>query len=408
MNQDHQLYASAQEAAAALGVAIPTLYAYVSRGLIRSERVPGSKSRKYWRSDIERLVKGSAASTELARPSALALDTELTLLLDGGLYFRGVNAIELAQHATLEEVAALLWQADGFEDGNAGVKSSPAGWTGLLGTEMDLPSRERAIALLPAVERADPRAYDLSRAGYIRTAHDVLKWYTAIVTRSRALQATPVHLLLSKALKAPKGMEEVIRTTLVLSADHEFDPVTYAVRAIANTGVTPYMVATAGLIMRHGVRFQAQRFATVSRFMLEVLSARRGDAPVVNRMRHGEELPGFSDSPGLPDARTEPLMEALRQQFKADGALRRLSEAQQCVLDTSGRQMDFILPALFVGHKLGLQGEELAVSSVGRLVGWIAHAMEQFFDRDYVRPRANYVGALPKTVSDAQVVEPDS
>ncbi|MDQ8031440.1 MAG: hypothetical protein REJ50_05455, partial [Bordetella sp.] len=123
---------------------------------------------------------------------------------------------------------------------------------------------------------------------------------------------------------------------------------------------------------------------------------------------HGEELPGFSDGPGLPDARTEPLMEALRQQFKTDSALRRLSEAQQCVLDTSGRHMDFILPALFVGHKLGLQGEELAVSSVGRLLGWIAHAMEQFFDRDYVRPRANYVGALPKTLSDAQAAEPDS
>ncbi|MDI3379942.1 citrate/2-methylcitrate synthase [Xenophilus aerolatus] len=396
MNRDHQLYLSAQAAAAALGVAIPTLYAYVSRGLIRSERVPGSKSRKYWRSDIERLAKGAAASPASARPSALALDTELTLLLDGGLYFRGVNAIELARHATLEEVAALLWRADEWKDGDIGAKSSPAGWAGLLGTQMELSSRDRAIALLPAAERADPRAYDLSRPGYVRTARDVLRWYTAIVTRSRALHATPVHVLLSKALAAPKGMEEVIRTTLVLSADHEFDPVTYAVRAIANTGVTPYMVATTGLIMRHGLRFQSQRFGAVSRFLLEVLSARRGDAPVVARMRHGEDLPGFSAGVGLPDARTEPLMEALRRHLKSDGDLRRLAEAQQCALDTSGRHMDFILPALFVGHKLGLQGEELAVSAIGRLVGWMAHAMEQFFEREYVRPRANYVGALPE------------
>jgi len=35
------LYISAKEAAAELGVSIPTLYAYVSRGFIRSEGVPG-------------------------------------------------------------------------------------------------------------------------------------------------------------------------------------------------------------------------------------------------------------------------------------------------------------------------------------------------------------------------------
>lgn len=389
---------SAPTAAAALGVAIPTLYAYVSRGLIRSERVHGSKARKYWRSDIERLAKGATGTSAQSRPSALALDTELTLLLDGGLYFRGTSAIELARHATLEEVAGLLWQPSGFQDGEAGPRSVPAGWSGLLAAQMDLSSRERAIALLPAVERADPRAYDLSRPGYVRTAGDVLKWYTAIVTRSRELPTVPVHVHLSNALGASKGMEDVIRTTLVLSADHEFDPVTYAVRAIANTGVTAYMVATAGLIMRHGVRFQSQRFGSASRFLLEVLSARRGDAPVVNRLRHGEELPGFDAGSRVPDARTAPLMEALRRHLKNDGDLRRLREAQQCAYETAGRNMDFILAALFVGHKLGLKGDELAVSSIGRLVGWIGHAMEQFFDREYVRPRANYVGVLPEAL----------
>src|SRR6266436_1178427 len=49
------LYITAKEAAGALGVSIPTLYAYVSRGLIRSQRVPGSRNRRYWKVDIERL-----------------------------------------------------------------------------------------------------------------------------------------------------------------------------------------------------------------------------------------------------------------------------------------------------------------------------------------------------------------
>src|SRR5260370_4182719 len=49
------LYTTAKEAAAALGVSIPTLYAYVSRGLIRSQGVAGSRNRRYWKVDIDRL-----------------------------------------------------------------------------------------------------------------------------------------------------------------------------------------------------------------------------------------------------------------------------------------------------------------------------------------------------------------
>jgi citrate synthase len=47
---------TAGEARARLGVQAQTLYAYVSRGLIRSERIPGSRSSRYSRADVERLA----------------------------------------------------------------------------------------------------------------------------------------------------------------------------------------------------------------------------------------------------------------------------------------------------------------------------------------------------------------
>ena len=49
-------FLSAREAAAMLGVKLPTVYAYTSRGLIQS--VPGGKgrSRRYRRRDLERLL----------------------------------------------------------------------------------------------------------------------------------------------------------------------------------------------------------------------------------------------------------------------------------------------------------------------------------------------------------------
>jgi citrate synthase len=73
----------------------------------------------------------------------------------------------------------------------------------------------------------------------------------------------------------------------------------------------------------------------------------------------------------------------------------RLQAAQRVAMDASGAVMDYIVAALFVGHYLGFAGEELAVSALGRMVGWIAHAMEQFHHHDLVRPGASYTGLLP-------------
>ena len=49
-------FGAAQEAAAELGVSLATLYAYASRGMLRSESVPGDpRARRYPREDVVRL-----------------------------------------------------------------------------------------------------------------------------------------------------------------------------------------------------------------------------------------------------------------------------------------------------------------------------------------------------------------
>src|ERR1700741_4034545 len=96
------LYITAKEAAAELGVSIPTLYAYVSRGFIRSQGVPGSRNRRYWKVDIERL-KGRRVSEEQHEGSpasgvgteSLVNETKITLLTASGLYYRGRDVAEL-------------------------------------------------------------------------------------------------------------------------------------------------------------------------------------------------------------------------------------------------------------------------------------------------------------------------
>src|SRR5262245_40407617 len=117
MKAAKQAWMDAAEAVALLGVSPATLYAYVSRGRIRSEASPGSsRKRRYSRDDVERMRSRTQErrNPEKAAEQALhwglpILESGITLIADGRLYYRGRDAIELARTISLQEVAALLW-----------------------------------------------------------------------------------------------------------------------------------------------------------------------------------------------------------------------------------------------------------------------------------------------------------
>src|SRR5262249_37328007 len=102
-----------------LGVSAATLYAYISRGKLQSEPVPGQpRERRYHRADIERLKERKESLRDPAKVAARGLhwgspglSSTITLIHDGRLYYRGQDAAKLAAHATLEQVAELLWDS---------------------------------------------------------------------------------------------------------------------------------------------------------------------------------------------------------------------------------------------------------------------------------------------------------
>ena len=112
-----EAYLSSAEAARQLGVKLPTLYAYTSRGLVRS--VPGGRgpARRYVRADIERLrARGEArrGGPALAGPALRSgepvLDSTVTWLSEQGPVYRGLPAVALARaDRGFEAVAELLW-----------------------------------------------------------------------------------------------------------------------------------------------------------------------------------------------------------------------------------------------------------------------------------------------------------
>ena len=109
---------SAAEAARRLGVKRETLYAYVSRGLVRSTPKDGrTRARLYARDDIERARRRAedrrdpaAVATHALSHGSPVLESSITLIEGGRLFYRGHDAVELSRSRSVTDVASLVWR----------------------------------------------------------------------------------------------------------------------------------------------------------------------------------------------------------------------------------------------------------------------------------------------------------
>ncbi|HET6763891.1 MAG TPA: citrate synthase, partial [Longimicrobiaceae bacterium] len=102
---------SAEQAARLLGISRRTLYAYVSRGLLTSMADPGGvRTRRYPAAAVRRLAalrdarRDPAQGARAAARGALAwgdpvLDSAITLVSGGRYFYRGHDALALAEQA---------------------------------------------------------------------------------------------------------------------------------------------------------------------------------------------------------------------------------------------------------------------------------------------------------------------
>lgn len=391
-------YLTAVEAAEALGVTVDTLYAYVSRKLLRSYRAGDGSASRYRLEDIHSL-RGGAPRTRSGWDDAarLVTQTKITLTSPRAAHaYRGQDAIELAKTATLEAVAATLWETTAdvaFPD----RAPPPVGELAQVWPIYEgYPSVDRALAAFPVIERANPRAYDLSPDGYRRTGGEALRWFAALVIGAKEPSPEPLHQLLVRHAPDRNALLSPVRQLLVLSADHGLDPTTYAVRAAANTGITPYRAILVGLTTSIGRRLSSGRPMALARFLDEIMSSATPRDVVMRQLREGVAVPGFGAAIyDGEDPRSTALLEALTSSLDGDLALGRLKAAIDLMREARGAHPDFALLTHFVSRKLGLgPGNEIGVR-LGRIAGWIAHAMEQYQENDLVRPRTVYSGILP-------------
>ena len=390
------LYLTAEEAAKVLGVAVASLYAYVSRKGIRSQAIPGTRARLYWREDIDRIAQGPGAERAIKWDSILVPETRITLLTEQGHYYRGRSAIALSDTATLEDIAALLWGQDRSVLFPAAALQPPEGFAEARTALARLAPTDQAIGLFPILEAAHPRNYDRSPAGFSRTGAEVVRWLAAITVGEGRTSPEPIHLVLARAFSGLEAYADVIRRLLVLFADHELTAATYAVRAVANTGTTPYQAVTAGLVAHKGQRLVEGRAPAIKRFIEEVLSDPDPGHPVLERYRAGDDIPGFSHKLfKVADMRARALLPVLKAHFGEEADFKRLFQAIRVAQEGLGVEPNLALLALFIERKFRQRTGVGSIQLIARAVGWIAHAQEQMESGPLVRPRTAYTGVLP-------------
>ncbi len=409
---------TASEAADELKISVNTLYAYVSRGLIRSESGPANgRDRRYNAEDVRRLKARREQRRDPLKATETALhwgnpvmESGITEIRDGQLYYRGLDAVSLARDYSAEEVAAFLWTGElrrkvpvsaDTESGDVPAPPNPEAWSDAVAlvqrTATDLSATQRFQVVLPLIGAADPAAHDLRPAQLDRTGGRILNAMARIATLTGSDEAKlPVAQLLQRDW-APGFVPAaaLIDNALVLCADHELNTSTFAARCVASTGASLYGVVIAGLCALQGVRHGGST-ERVSDFLHAVAAQGRPGPVIAGYLRRGEPIPGFGH-PLYPagDPRGQALLEAIFRTCPSSSALSLAKETELAVgqLLEARPNIDFGLVVLADCLQLP-SGAPLTLFALGRTVGWVAHAMEQYASGEMIRPRARYVGPV--------------
>lgn len=375
-----KIWITQEEACEELGVRKQTLYAYVSRGQIEVRWDPEHASRKLYRgSDVAALVKkrtlGRAHKSIAASTMAWGepiIDTRISTIVRGQLFYRGKDALGLADHMSLEEVAQLLWDS-------AELPRFPV-FEPVLSSG---PLRARAYAAMGFAAAEGDAARTLDLDSMIQEAARLVgRLASSFIALSDT--AGPLHLRIASAWHC-EPHADLLRRALVLLADQELTSSVFAARVAASTGASLGACALAGLATLSGP-LHGDATARVQALMDDAQTF--GVEPAVKRWRSGgNALPGFGHEL-YPQG--DPRAANLLAVFEPAKGTRQLIEhvERETGLKPS---IDIALTALAELCHLPA-GAPFSLFAIGRSVGWMAHSIEQSATRSLLRPRANYVG----------------
>jgi citrate synthase len=389
-------YIDAKETARRLGVSRQTLYAYVSRGLIKA--VPGDDPRqsRYLAAAVDQLAqtrRRGRKPREIAKATLdwgmPVLESGLTLIEAGQCYYRGQSAVDLASTSSLEDIAALLWQIPKARAFPSRAPDHLKAYAGLLDKAGKSSSSDTLLPLFAVASRDEATsAWRNDPALVARGCGDLVRILAATALR-QAPKSAPIHQQLADHWGVRGDKADLIRQALVLCADHELNASSFTARCVASTGASLKASVIAALAALSGVKHGAM--TTRIERLWDSIDTHDPAKDFKARLDAGEDIPGFGH-PLYPDGdvRAKALLASILPEF-ADAA-RLVAAVKQ--LTGADPSIDFALVALR-RHLALPEGAAFLIFAVGRSVGWIAHGLEQRTTNQLIRPRALYTGPRP-------------
>jgi citrate synthase len=374
-----------EEAARRLGVKVPTLYAYVSRGLVESHRDPDTRGSLFDLADVEALAARSRGGRQTSTRLATITTAVTQLHQELGPLYRGRRATDLAAHASFEEVAELLWQTGPARRGD---------WVAPeLGACPLVHTFDRMRWALVVCGATDPLRSDLRPAAVARAARRSAAALVAAVGEGPDDRdgSDPLAARLAARLTPPSRAvaADAVNAALVLLADHELATSTMAVRVAASVRADPYDALLAGLATLAGPLHGG---ASQMAYELLVVAERDGVARALNDvLREQRRLPGFGHTVYKSgDPRFAALL-ALAEPLLRDDQRAVLHEviALAAAHDVPLPNCDLALAALSWGTGMPPDSGR-TIFAVARVAGWAAHYLEELTERP-VRFRARAV-----------------
>ncbi|GAA0133698.1 citrate synthase [Paenibacillus sp. YSY-4.3] len=348
----------------------------------------------------------------------VAATSSISSIHDGVLAYRGINIDELAERASYEETAYLLWY-------------------GKLPTKDQLLTLQKQLSDYAAVPQAvleqmklypkDANTMAVLRTGvsalalYDETANDISRESNQL--KAIKLQAQLPTLIAAYArirdgkepiaplkdvslaynflymLSGEKPEEVAVRAldqALVLHADHELNASTFSARVTIATLSDIYSGITSAIGTLKGPLHGGANEAVMN-MLSEIGTLDKAEAYIQTKLNNREKIMGFGHrvyKNGDPRAKHLQKMSRELSVLKGDSTLYDISvKVEELVTGQKGLKPNVDFYSASVYTLLGIPSDLFTpIFAISRLSGWSAHILEQLDDNRIIRPRADYVG----------------
>jgi citrate synthase len=358
-----------------------------------------------------------------------ALDTELSYIggQTGELLYRGYDIRDLAQNATFEEVAYLLWNGElptqaQFDELNEQLRAErhlPEAVIDHLRNHTPKDANPMSVLRSAASMLADfdPETETMNReANYRKSIRLTAKMPTIVAAFDRIRKGLePLEPLKEGSIaydflymlngeRPGERAEEIMDAALVLHAEHGLNASTFTARVIGSTLADIYSSVVGAIGALKGPLHGGANIA-VMKMLIELDESAEDTGEYVRRkLANKERIMGMGHRVYKTiDPRAIILGDMLEGLSREKGEMKwfEMSNTIQDIVKAEkglNANVDFYSASVY--YLLGIERDLYTpIFAISRITGWTAHLLEQWVDNRLIRPRAEYVGPRDRTVA---------